>query len=36
MTLTKVITRSMQMLERKAGEDEVVVPPLEDSDSEAE
>ena len=33
---TKVITRSMQMLERKAGEDEVVVPPLEDSDSEAE
>ena len=33
---TKVITRSMQMLERKTGEDEVVVPPLEDSDSEAE
>lgn len=33
---TKVIARSMQMLERKAGEDEVVVPPLEESDSEAE
>lgn len=33
---TKVIARAMQMLERKPGEEEVEVPPLEEDESESE